>query len=113
MAAVTRRSAPAERAECQVRRVRPTRRDPTEPDPVARTVAVPATPGRALAGAIARAAIDFLTGPHRRNLRACTAPRCVRYFVRGHGRQEFCKASCGNRARAARHYQRHQADREA
>ncbi|MFI9597778.1 CGNR zinc finger domain-containing protein [Nonomuraea sp. NPDC052265] len=57
----------------------------------------------------ARAAIDFLSGPQREHLRACNAPRCVRYFVKSHGRQEWCKPSCGNRARAARHYQRHNA----
>ncbi|MEU3456263.1 CGNR zinc finger domain-containing protein [Micromonospora sp. NPDC006766] len=28
-----------------------------------------------------------------------------------HPRQEWCKPSCGNRARVARHYQRHNADR--
>ncbi|WP_243741153.1 ABATE domain-containing protein [Streptomyces sp. 8K308] len=55
---------------------------------------------------LARAAIDFLAGPDLARLRACTAPRCVRYFLKGHGRQEWCKPSCGNRARAARHYQR-------
>jgi predicted RNA-binding Zn ribbon-like protein len=76
--------------------------------PVARSVAAPTASGQALIGALARAAIDFLTGPHRPNLRACTAPRCVRYFVKEHGRQEFCKTSCSNRARAARHYQRRQ-----
>jgi predicted RNA-binding Zn ribbon-like protein len=61
---------------------------------------------RLIAG-LARAAIDFLSGPQREQLRACNAPRCVRYFVKSHGRQEWCKPSCGNRARAARHYQRH------
>jgi predicted RNA-binding Zn ribbon-like protein len=81
--------------------------DPAESEPVATTVDTPASPPRALAAALARATIAFLTGPHRQNLRACTAPRCVRYFVKEHGRQEFCKASCSNRARAARHYQRH------
>ncbi|WP_433213714.1 CGNR zinc finger domain-containing protein [Microtetraspora malaysiensis] len=30
----------------------------------------------------------------------------MRYFVKSHGRQEWCKPSCGNRARAARHYRR-------
>ncbi|MFE7617691.1 CGNR zinc finger domain-containing protein [Streptomyces sp. NPDC057496] len=59
-----------------------------------------------LLAALARAAIDFLSGPQREQLRACTAPRCVRYFVKSHGRQEWCKPSCGNRARAARHYRR-------
>ncbi|MEV1001536.1 CGNR zinc finger domain-containing protein [Nonomuraea sp. NPDC050202] len=62
-----------------------------------------------LVAALARAAIDFLSGPQRERLRACNAPRCVRYFVQSHGRQEWCKPSCGNRARAARHYQRHSA----
>ena len=66
-------------------------------------------PGVRLVAGLARAAIDFLSGPQRERLRACTAPRCVRYFVKSHGRQEFCKPSCGNRARAARHYQRHNA----
>jgi predicted RNA-binding Zn ribbon-like protein len=68
----------------------------TEPDGNVRLIAT-----------LARAAIDFLSGPHREQLRACNAPRCVRYFVKTHGRQEWCKPSCANRARAARHYQRH------
>ncbi|MFL1379841.1 MULTISPECIES: ABATE domain-containing protein [unclassified Nocardiopsis] len=57
--------------------------------------------------ALARAAIAFLEGPDRERLRVCTAPRCVRYFVQAHGRQQWCGTSCGNRARAARHYRRH------
>jgi predicted RNA-binding Zn ribbon-like protein len=40
-------------------------------------------------------------------LRACLAPGCVRYFAKDHPRREWCSANCGNRARAARHYQRH------
>ncbi|WP_225853148.1 CGNR zinc finger domain-containing protein [Micromonospora sp. AMSO1212t] len=47
----------------------------------------------------------------RERLRACPAPRCVRYFLQEHARQQWCKPSCGNRARVARHYQRHQAER--
>lgn len=54
-------------------------------------------------GAVALAVVDFLAGPHVTKLRSCQAPRCVRYFVQRHGRQEWCKESCGNRARAARH----------
>ncbi|WP_020576665.1 CGNR zinc finger domain-containing protein [Actinopolymorpha alba] len=71
---------------------------------------LPALQGEAaveLSARLARAAINFLAGPERERLRACTAPRCVRYFLKDHGRQEWCKPSCGNRARAARHYQRH------
>ncbi|WP_406044657.1 CGNR zinc finger domain-containing protein [Micromonospora sp. NBC_00898] len=60
-----------------------------------------------LTAGLARAAIEFLASAAREQLRACPAPRCVRYFVKDHPRQEWCKPSCGNRARVARHYQRH------
>ncbi|MFE2429155.1 CGNR zinc finger domain-containing protein [Streptomyces sp. NPDC059373] len=71
-----------------------------------------ADPVADLTATLARAAVDFLTGPQRERLRACAAPRCVRYFVKAHGRQEWCKPSCGNRARVARHYRRHRAPSE-
>jgi len=57
--------------------------------------------------AIARDAIVILGGPLRTQIRACQAPGCVLFFVKGHPRREWCSAACGNRARAARHYQRH------
>ncbi|MEV7327621.1 ABATE domain-containing protein [Micromonospora sp. NPDC093244] len=60
----------------------------------------------ALTAGLARAVVEFLADPTRSELRACPAPRCVRYFVKDHPRQEWCKPSCGNRARVARHYQR-------
>ncbi|NEB10885.1 hypothetical protein G3I32_18895, partial [Streptomyces coelicoflavus] len=60
-----------------------------------------------LAAALAQAVIGFLAGPDRQRLRACHAPRCVRYFLKEHPRQEWCKPSCGNRARVARHQERH------
>ncbi|MDT0542730.1 MULTISPECIES: ABATE domain-containing protein [Streptomyces] len=63
-----------------------------------------------LVAALARDAIGFLAGPDRERLRACPAPRCVRYFVKDHPRQEWCKPSCGNRARVARHHRRHRAE---
>ncbi|MFE0629552.1 CGNR zinc finger domain-containing protein [Streptomyces sp. NPDC058864] len=66
----------------------------------------PAGPAARIVAELARAAVDFLAGPERARLRACAAPRCVRYFVKSHGRQEWCKPSCGNRARVARHYRR-------
>lgn len=65
-----------------------------------------AAPADRLAAALARSAIAFLAGPERELLRACPAPRCVRYFVKEHARQEWCKPSCGNRARVARHHAR-------
>ncbi|MFD9789996.1 CGNR zinc finger domain-containing protein [Streptomyces sp. NPDC059070] len=63
----------------------------------------------ALCAALARAAVAFLAGPDRARLRACHAPRCVRYFLKEHPRQEWCGPSCGNRARVARHQRRHRA----
>ncbi|MFC7818538.1 CGNR zinc finger domain-containing protein [Streptomyces sp. NPDC057367] len=60
-----------------------------------------------LAAVLAHAVIGFLAGPDRHRLRACHAPRCVRYFLKEHPRQEWCKPSCGNRARVARHHERH------
>ncbi|MFJ9416488.1 MULTISPECIES: CGNR zinc finger domain-containing protein [unclassified Streptomyces] len=64
-----------------------------------------------LTAALARAVIAFLDGPDRTLLRACPAPRCVRYFVKDHARQEWCTPSCGNRARVARHHGRRREER--
>lgn len=69
----------------------------------------PVPEARDLTAALAQAAITFLTGPDRHRLRACHAPRCVRYFLKDHPRQEWCKPACGNRARVARHHQRQKA----
>ena len=66
--------------------------------------------GAAIAAAIAEQAIDLFTGESRHELRPCLAPRCVLYFVRQHPRREWCSTACGNRARTARHYQRHRTD---
>jgi predicted RNA-binding Zn ribbon-like protein len=74
-----------------------------------RTVAGTPSAADLLAAALARHAIGFLTGPDRDLLRACPAPRCVRYFVKEHARQEWCKPACGNRARVARHHARQRA----
>ncbi|MFE6689352.1 ABATE domain-containing protein [Streptomyces sp. NPDC057743] len=63
-----------------------------------------------LTAALARAALAFLGGPDRDRLRACPAPRCVRYFVKERARQEWCNPSCGNRARVARHHHRRRQD---
>ena len=51
-------------------------------------------------------AIDLLTGPRGRDLRACGAPGCVLLFLKDHPRREWCSNGCGNRARQARHYER-------
>ena len=78
-----------------------------EPSAVDRPAVAAGTGPEALAATLARAAIGFLAGPDRSALRACHAPRCVRYFLKEHPRQEWCKPACGNRARVARHHERH------
>jgi predicted RNA-binding Zn ribbon-like protein len=79
-------------------------------DPAVRSVTAVIDPETRLIAALARAAIDFLASDERERLRACPAPRCVRYFVKEHPQQEWCKPSCGNRARVARYYQRKHQD---
>ncbi|MFF4351162.1 CGNR zinc finger domain-containing protein [Streptomyces sp. NPDC001530] len=74
-------------------------------DPVVREKA--ASGAVPLTAVLARAAMTFLASPDRHRLRACHAPRCVRYFIKEHPRQEWCTPSCGNRARVARHHERH------
>lgn len=61
----------------------------------------------AAVSAIAEDAIALFSQDARHQLRACLAPGCVLYFVKHHPRREWCSAGCGNRARSARHYQRH------
>jgi predicted RNA-binding Zn ribbon-like protein len=81
---------------------------PADGAPRVRTAATDGSgPAGLLTSALARDAIAFLADQDSQLLAACSAPRCVRYFLREHGRQEYCKPSCSNRARAARHYQRH------
>ncbi|GAB3396322.1 CGNR zinc finger domain-containing protein [Humibacter soli] len=61
--------------------------------------------GAALAD-VARSSIDLLGGDDAPKVRACNAPGCVLYFVQSHPRREWCSVMCGNRARAARHYEK-------
>ena len=70
--------------------------------------AVPAgtRPATAALSAIAAEAVGLFVASDT-TLRACLAPGCVLYFAKDHPRREWCSASCGNRARAARHYERH------
>jgi len=53
---------------------------------------------------IAEDAILILGGPARAELKRCSGPGCVLFFLRSAVRREYCSAGCGNRARAARHY---------
>ncbi|HEY0937513.1 MAG TPA: CGNR zinc finger domain-containing protein, partial [Trebonia sp.] len=72
-----------------------------EPGPAA--AGAPVTAGLAQVAALA---VELLGGPGAGELRACYAPGCVLYFVKTHPRREWCSVACGNRTRAARHYQK-------
>jgi predicted RNA-binding Zn ribbon-like protein len=63
----------------------------------------PVTTGLARA---AEQAAGLLGGEDAARLRVCYAPGCVLYFIKTHPRREWCSVACGNRVRAARHYQR-------
>jgi predicted RNA-binding Zn ribbon-like protein len=74
----------------------------------------PAATGAALARALLAAdAIDLVTGPDHRALRACGAPGCVRLLLRDHPRRQWCSTRCGDRVRASRYYYRHRPANEA
>jgi predicted RNA-binding Zn ribbon-like protein len=61
---------------------------------------------------IARSGINLLSGEQRHLVRACEGSTCVLLFLATNPRRHWCSpATCGNRARVARHYQRrHQSD---
>ncbi|WP_433499694.1 CGNR zinc finger domain-containing protein [Sphaerimonospora sp. CA-214678] len=85
---------------------------PADDVPVVHVVpAVPAGESERIRAALAASAMELLAGPYREKLRTCPAPRCVLYFVKEHPRQEWCSVTCGNRARAARHYRQHSGSR--
>jgi predicted RNA-binding Zn ribbon-like protein len=66
-----------------------------------------ASPAQRALSSIAGEAMTLMAAEDQVGLRACEAPGCVLYFVTSHPRREWCSTACGNRARAARHYQRH------
>ncbi len=70
----------------------------------------PGGPGAALA-TVASQAVVLLTDATSAPLSACHAPGCVLYFVKDHPRRGWCSTACGNRVRAARHYQRRRFER--
>jgi predicted RNA-binding Zn ribbon-like protein len=88
---------------------RPELRWPAGGDPVP-VFQTNGTTGDLAVAFIAHQAVDLFTGPQRRQLRACLAPGRLLYFLKHHPRREWCSPVCGNRARVARHYQRHHSD---
>lgn len=58
--------------------------------------------------ALAADAVALLTGPNAKRVRQCAHPDCILRFVAANPRRRWCcDATCGNRARVARHYLRH------
>jgi predicted RNA-binding Zn ribbon-like protein len=63
-----------------------------------------------LLGAVARSAIDVLTGPDADRLHRCAAEDCSMVFVATNAKRQWCTAAgCGNRQRVARHASRQRA----
>lgn len=78
-----------------------------EPRVRLRSTAPGTRPATAVLGAIARSAIDVLSGPDRLGLRRCEGPGCSLLFVaRGRQRRWCSPFLCGNRVRVARHQRR-------
>lgn len=68
------------------------------------------SPGVRLAACLAEDAARLLADPAVTGIRTCEADDCVMLFLPTHPRRRWCSAArCGNRARVARHYQRHKA----
>ncbi len=66
--------------------------------------------GAAVLAAVARSAIEVLTGNAGARLRRCANPTCSMLFVADTQRRQWCTPNiCGNRARVARHYRRSRA----
>lgn len=51
----------------------------------------------------------LLTGDEAAQLARCEAEPCTRFFLRTHGRRQWCSTRCGDRVRAARAYARKRA----
>ena len=75
--------------------------------PAERAFRVDGTADDLAAGLIAYQGVELFTGADRDRLRPCLAPNCSLFFVKDQNRREWCSPECGNRARVARHYQRH------
>ncbi|HYO61635.1 MAG TPA: CGNR zinc finger domain-containing protein [Actinomycetota bacterium] len=52
-----------------------------------------------------------LVASERGRLRRCPAPSCGMFYLSSRPAQRWCSTQCGSRARVARHYARHQAER--
>jgi predicted RNA-binding Zn ribbon-like protein len=57
--------------------------------------------------ALAQGVIDLASSAQAADIRECAAPGCTQLFLSAQPARQWCTSwTCGNRARAARHYQR-------
>ncbi|MEU8003949.1 ABATE domain-containing protein [Catellatospora sp. NPDC049111] len=63
--------------------------------------------GKPVPGALAEVAADAVDLLATGRLGVCAAPGCVLLFLRDRPNREWCGNACGNRARVARHHDRH------
>ncbi|MEV4413130.1 CGNR zinc finger domain-containing protein [Catellatospora sp. NPDC049609] len=61
----------------------------------------------AVTGALAEVAADAVVLFAEGRVGVCGAPGCVLLFLRDRPNREWCSNACGNRARVARHHDRH------
>jgi len=71
------------------------------------TLRTSAAPVTAAICEIATHTVELFAGSRAADISPCGAPNCILYFVKDHARREWCSPACGNRVRAARHYERH------
>ncbi|MER7004675.1 CGNR zinc finger domain-containing protein [Dactylosporangium sp. NPDC000555] len=72
------------------------------------TVARSGDPRHDLCAELAHAAAELLSDPAITRVRTCEGARCRLLFLPAHPKRRWCSPSaCGNRARVARHYQKH------
>ncbi|HET7429349.1 MAG TPA: ABATE domain-containing protein [Gaiellales bacterium] len=70
-------------------------------------LSTPGGPDASVLGAVARSAIELLSGRDRERLRICGAHGCDRLFIAATPRRQWCSPACGNRVRVARHAARY------
>ncbi|HYW28828.1 MAG TPA: ABATE domain-containing protein [Gaiellales bacterium] len=70
-------------------------------------LSTPGGPDASVLGAVARSAIELLSGRDRERLRVCGAHGCERLFIAATPRRQWCSPACGNRVRVARHAARY------
>lgn len=81
--------------------------DPDDGTPRLVTVRPEGTLGARLSAALAEATAELLADPRVTTVRRCEADTCTLLFLPAHPRRRWCSpATCGNRVRVARHYER-------